>query len=162
MVLANSFPWPSLESTSVQTHLLSRSQSPLPFFSLQIMLSRFGEESGGTGGWGQCLAVSFLPLVTSFSFLPLFLPFCFICAGVGFSVGLISLGEAMGVPVSTRVSPALCTIIFTSRCFLSCLLGCIPPHPPVSSALSSSCPFLTRLERLQCWCMVAWLNPLPN
>lgn len=64
-------------------------------------------------------------------------------------------GRWHGVPVSKRVSPALCTIMFTSRCFLSRLLWCIPPHPPVSPAHSGCCPFLTRFERLRCWCMVA-------
>lgn len=66
------------------------------------------------------------------------------------------------VHVSLRVSPALCTIMFASRCFLSCLLLCIPPHPPVSPAHSGYCPFLTRFERLWSWYMVAWFPSLPN
>lgn len=71
-------------------------------------------------------------------------------------------GRWHGVPVSKRVSPALCTIMFASRCFLARLLWCIPPHPPVFPAHSGCCPFLTRFERLWCWCMVAWFHPLPN
>lgn len=46
------------------------SQSSLPFLSLQIMLSHFGEETGATGGWGQRMAVSFLPFITSFCHCP--------------------------------------------------------------------------------------------
>lgn len=119
---SNSFPWPSLESASVQTHLPFLVSTPL--LSLQIMLGHFGDGTSGTGSWSQCMAVSFLPFVIFFYFLSLFFPFCFICTDVGFSVGLISLGGGMEC-----MFPQQC-LQHNNVCFLMFPLMPTVVHPP--------------------------------
>lgn len=101
--------------------------SPLPFFSLDFMLSPFDEATGGTGDWDWCMAVSFFPLIASSSFLPLFLPsYLFALLWCGLFGGPQSPRRWHEVPCSRKVSPALCPIMSPSMCYFSRLLLCIP------------------------------------
>ena len=125
-------PFPSLPQARLQfRHLSCPLQFPLPLLSLHVMLSPFGEVTGGTGQ-DQSTVISFLLLFVSYSFSQL----CYglihrpqslwgcPCASVGLPAGADPQRYLLwhGAPPSRSASPAVSPTTSPPTCLLLDLL----------------------------------------